>query len=46
MNRVCLGNSEENGLPETGCWSWQVMENRVIEHQIHLNVIQNMLESM
>lgn len=44
MRRVCLANNEKNGIPETGRWYWKVMENRVVEHQIHLNIIQNSAE--
>ena len=36
-----LEKSEKNGILETGHWYWEAMENKIVENQIHLNVIQN-----
>lgn len=36
-----LGKSEEKIFPEAGCWYWEVIKNRVIEHPFYLHAIKN-----
>ena len=36
-----MEKSEKNDIFETGHWYWEAMENKIVKHQIRLNVIQN-----